>query len=99
MAQNKLYVGNFPFSVDESQLREVFEQYGEIEDLAMIKDRDTGRPKGFAFITFASQAAAEKALEQDGKDMGGRPLRVNVAQERPARGGRGGGGGGGRGRW
>lgn len=100
MQQNKLYVGNFPYSVDEDQLRDLFSEYGEIEDLAMIKDRDTGRPKGFAFITFASQQAAEKALEQDGKDLGGRPLKVNMATEKPSRGGRGGGGGGGgRNRW
>lgn len=96
MKQNKLYVGNFPYTVDEEQLRELFSPYGEIEDLALIKDRDTGRPKGFGFITFASQQAAEKALEQDGKDMGGRPLKVNMATEKPARGG---GGGGNRPRW
>ncbi|MCP3870000.1 MAG: RNA-binding protein [Gammaproteobacteria bacterium] len=89
MQQNKLYVGNFPYSIDEAQLRGLFEPYGEIEDLALIMDRDTGRPKGFAFITFATQQAAEKALEQNGKDLGGRPLRVNIAMERPGRGGRG----------
>lgn len=92
--QNKLYVGNLPFSVDESQLRGVFSQYGEISELALIMDRDTGRPKGFGFVTFANQQAAEKALEQNGKDLGGRPLRVNIATEKP----RTGGGGGGR-RW
>lgn len=103
MKQNKLYVGNFPYTVDEDQLRELFSPYGEIEDLAVIKDRDTGRPKGFAFVTFASQQAAEKALEQDGKDLGGRPLKVNIATEKPSRSGGGGGGrsggGGGRSRW
>jgi len=97
MQQNKLYVGNFPFSVDEAQLRELFSAYGEISELALITDRDTGRSKGFAFITFASQQAAEKALELDGKDLGGRKLRVNIAQEREKKGGgharRGGGGG------
>jgi RNA recognition motif-containing protein len=99
MQQNKLYVGNFPYSVTESQLRDLFSPYGEIEDLAMIMDRDTGRPKGFAFVTFSTQQAAQKALENDGKDMGGRPLRVNMATEKPSRGGGGGpGGGGGRGR-
>lgn len=92
MKQNKLYVGNFPYTVDEEQLRELFSSYGEIEDLALIKDRDTGRPKGFGFITFASQQSAEKALEMDGKDLGGRPLKVNMATEKPARGGGGGGG-------
>ena len=95
MQQNKLYVGNLPFSVDEAQLRELFSAYGEISELAMITDRDTGRSKGFAFITFASQQAAEKALELDGKDLGGRNMRVNIAQEREKKGGGGRGGRGG----
>jgi cold-inducible RNA-binding protein len=93
MAQNKLYVGNFPYSVDEAQLRSLFSTYGDITDLALIMDRETGRPKGFAFITFASQQAAENALELNGRDLGGRPLKVNMAMERE--GGRSGGGGGG----
>lgn len=108
MQQNKLYVGNFPYSVDEEQLRSLFSEYGEITELAMIMDRETGRPKGFAFITFETQQAAEKALEQNGRDIGGRPLKVNMAMERDSRGGGrpggrrpgggfGGGGGGGRG--
>ncbi|MDN5850077.1 MAG: RNA-binding protein [Nitrococcus sp.] len=96
MRQNKLYVGNFPYSVDEAQLRTVFSVYGEISELAMIMDRDTGRPKGFAFITFSSQQAAEKALEQNGRDLGGRPMKVNMAMERDSRGGGGRGGRGGR---
>ncbi len=83
MQQNKLYVGNFPYSVDESQLRELFAEYGEISELALIMDRYTGRPKGFGFITFANQAAAEKALELNGRDLGGRPLKVNIATEKP----------------
>lgn len=92
MAQNKLYVGNFPYTVDEAQLRALFAPYGEITELAMIMDRETGRPKGFAFVTFASQQAAEKALEQNGRDLGGRPLKVNMAMERDSRGGGGRGG-------
>jgi len=109
MEQNKLYVGNFPYSVDETQLRGIFAQYGDISDLKLIMDRDTGRPKGFGFITFATQAAADEALEQNGKDLGGRPLKVNIATDKPRtgcgggggfRGGNGGGAGGGnRGRW
>ena len=107
MAQNKLYVGNFPYSVDEAQLRALFSTYGDITDIALIMDRETGRPKGFGFITFATQAAAEAALELDGRDLGGRPLKVNMAMERDSRSGGGGrpGGGGGRpgggggGRW
>jgi RNA recognition motif-containing protein len=94
MQQNKVYVGNFPYSVDEAQLRDIFSVYGEISELALITDRETGRSKGFAFITFATQQAAEKSLEQDGKEVAGRKLRVNMAQERDSKGG----GGGGRGR-
>ncbi|HSN17137.1 MAG TPA: RNA-binding protein, partial [Gammaproteobacteria bacterium] len=71
------------FSVDENQVRDIFAQYGEIENLSLIMDRDTGRPKGFGFITFVSQQSAEKALEQNGKDVGGRALRVNVATDKP----------------
>lgn len=96
MQQNKLYVGNFPYSVDEAQLRTLFSAYGEISDFAMIMDRETGRPKGFAFITFSLQQAAEKALEQNGRDLGGRPLKVNMAVERDSRGGGGRPGGGNR---
>lgn len=101
MQQNKLYIGNFPYSVTESQLRDIFSAYGEIQDLAMIMDRETGRPKGFAFITFATQQSAEKALEQNGKDLSGRALKVNMATEKPSGGGGGGAGGarGGRSRW
>lgn len=109
MEQNKLYVGNLPYSVEEEQLRGIFSQYGEISQLNLIMDRDTGRPKGFGFITFATQMAAEKALEQNGKDLGGRPLKVNIATDKPRtggggggggfRGGNGGGGGGGNRRW
>lgn len=93
MQQNKIYVGNLPYTIDENQLRELFSGYGDIDELAMIMDRETGRPKGFAFITFATQQAAEKALELNGNDVGGRPLKVNIATDKPARGPRGNGGG------
>jgi cold-inducible RNA-binding protein len=96
MQRNKLYVGNLPYTADDAQLRELFGQYGEIQELALIKDRQTGQPKGFAFVTFATQQAAESALAQDGKDLGGRALKVNMAEQRkPGDGSRGGGGGGG----
>ena len=102
MQQNKLYVGNLPYTIDDAQLRDLFSQYGEIDELALIMDRDTGRPKGFAFITFATQQAAEearkqaeedakqaaeKALAENGKDVGGRAMRVNIAEEKKSRGG------------
>lgn len=99
MAQNKLYIGNLPYSVDEAKLRSVFSGYGDISEIAVIKDRDTGRPKGFAFITFGSQQAAEKALEQNGHDLDGRPLKVNMAVERDARHGRAGNSRSGPSRW
>lgn len=91
MQQNKLYVGNLPYSVDDAQLRDIFSQYGDIDELALIMDRDTGRSKGFAFVTFATQQAAEKALAENGKDIGGRALRVNIAEEKKPRSNRGGG--------
>jgi RNA recognition motif-containing protein len=92
MQQNKLYVGNLPYTIDDAELRDLFSQYGEIDELALIMDRDTGRPKGFAFITFSSQQAAEKALVENGRDVGGRAMRVNIAEERKPRGGGGRGG-------
>ena len=94
--QNKLYIGNLPFSVDDAQVRALFTPYGEISELSLIMDRDTGRPKGFGFITFANQSSAEKALEQNGKELGGRALRVNIATDKPRTSGPRGGGGGAR---
>ena len=91
MQQNRLYVGNLPYSVNESDLEQLFSSYGSIGEVALIKDRETGRSKGFAFVTFNDRESAEKALEQDGKEMEGRTLRVNHARERTDR-NRGGGG-------
>ncbi len=88
MQKNKLYVGNLPYSCDESQLDEIFSGYGNLDEVKLIRDRETGRSKGFAFITFADQAGAEGALEKDGQEVGGRNLRVNFAKEREDRGGR-----------
>ena len=91
----KLYVGNLPFSTTEADLREAFEQHGTVESINVITDRETGRPRGFAFIEMdaAGADAAREAL--DGKDLGGRNIRVDEAHDR--RGGGGGRGGGGRG--
>ena len=97
MQKNKLYVGNLTYSVGEDQLRDIFGSYGEIDEITVIKDRDTGRSKGFAFITFNTVEDAEKALEQNGQEYEGRSLRVNVAKERTDRNGGGGGRGGSRG--
>ena len=93
---NKIYVGGLSWDTKENGLREAFEEFGDIEELNIITDRDTGRSRGFGFITFATQEGAEKALSMNGQEVDGRTLRVNYAQEREKRSG-GGGGGGGRG--
>ncbi len=99
MAQ-RLYVGNLPYTVTEDQLRELFSQHGTVTGVQVMMDRDTGRPRGFAFVEMEDGTAAIQAL--DGQDFGGRSLRVNEARERESgggggRGGFGGGRGGGRG--
>ncbi len=87
----KLYVGNIPFSTTEDELRDLFQQHGGVSSVNVITDRETGRPRGFAFVEMEDASAAETAMRAlDGSDMGGRSLRVNEAQDR-----RGGGGGGG----
>lgn len=85
----KLYVGNLSFSATEEELRELFEQHGPTTSVRIITDRETGRSRGFGFVEFEDAANADKALEAlDGQDMGGRPLRVNEAQDRQRGGGR-----------
>ena len=77
-----IYVGNLPFTSTEDEVRELFEQHGTVSSVKLITDRETGRPRGFGFVEM-EQADAEAAIKAlDGKDMGGRPLRVNLAQER-----------------
>jgi RNA recognition motif-containing protein len=96
---SKLYVGNLSYDVTEKDLRELFEKDGRaVSEIAIVMDRDTGRPKGFAFVTMGSDADAQKAAsELDGHVLLGRPMKVNEARDRGPRGGGGGGGGGGRG--
>jgi RNA recognition motif-containing protein len=95
----KLYVGNLPFSVTEADLRQLFEEYGTVEAVNVITDRDTGRPRGFAFVEMENAENADKAIQSlDGQDFGGRDIRVNEARERGSGGGPRGGGGGGGGR-
>jgi RNA recognition motif-containing protein len=96
----RLYVGNLPFDVDESQLRTLFTGTGRtVTEVKMVTDRETGRPRGFAFVEMGSQADADAAVrELNGTDLGGRALTVNEARERESRGGFGGGGYGGGGR-
>lgn len=86
----RLYVGNLPFSTDEQQLRELFAQDGRaVREVKMVTDRETGRPRGFAFVEMASQQDADSAIRAlNGFSFGGRPLTVNEAREREG-GGRG----------
>ena len=95
----KLFVGGLSWGTDSDGLRTAFEQYGEVTDSAVISDRETGRSRGFGFITFANNSDADDAIQgMNGKELDGRALNVNEAKERAPRGGGGGGGGGG-GRW
>lgn len=89
----KLYVGNMSYDTTEDQLRTLFSEAGSVSQVDVIKDRDTGSSKGFAFITMGSQADAAKAISMfNGKEMGGRPLTVNTAKPREERGPGGSGG-------
>jgi RNA recognition motif-containing protein len=89
----KLYVGNLSFDTNEDELRELFEQHGPTVSVRVITDRETGRSRGFGFVEFESDSNAKAALQAlDGKELGGRALRVNEAQDKDRQGGRGGGG-------
>ncbi|WP_441292116.1 RNA recognition motif domain-containing protein [Sorangium sp. KYC3313] len=92
---NRLYVGNLSFSTTRETLESAFAAAGEVREIAMPTDRETGQPRGFAFVTMGSAQAANSAISQlNGAVLDGRALKVNEAQERPARGFGGGGGGG-----
>ena len=95
----KLYVGNLAFQTTKEQLQDYFGQYGQVEDAMVASDRDTGRSRGFGFITFSEKEAGDAAVEgTNGKDFMGRNLVVNEArpfEKRPGGGGGGFGGGGG----
>ncbi len=93
MDKNKLFVGSLPWSLDTEALRTLFSTYGEITDVIVITDRDTGRSKGFGFVTFSTEESAQKALELDGKEVEGRTIVVNVAKPREDRNSGGFGGG------
>jgi len=79
----KLYVGNLPFTTSESELRSVFERHGPVASVNVIMDRETGRPRGFAFVEMEDASTAEQAIRAlDGSDLGGRSIKVNEAQDR-----------------
>lgn len=104
----KLYVGNLSFKTTSQELQQLFAQAGTVDSASVVEDRDTGRSRGFGFVEMATQEEANSAIEQfNGKDLGGRMLKVNEAKPRENRGGGGrnfgdnrgggyGGGGGGR---
>jgi cold-inducible RNA-binding protein len=96
-----IYVGNLSFNTTESELEEVFGAYGQVKSVNIVKDRDTGRSRGFAFVEMADGKAGKDAIEGVNlKNIGGRSVTVNEARPREERrGGGGGGGGGGRNRW
>ncbi len=106
---NRIYVGNLSFNTTEDTLRDAFSAFGEVAEVKVITERETGRSRGFGFVSMADAESARKAIaEMDGATVDGRSLRVNEAQEREGgggggggggRGGRGGGGGGRGGRW
>jgi RNA recognition motif-containing protein len=106
----KMFVGNLSFDTSEQQLKELFSEHGEVTEVHMPDDRETGRPRGFAFVTMDSKSAMVNAIKAlDGTELDGRDLKVNEAKPREDRGGGGGhrgggggghrGGGGGRGRY
>ena len=90
---SKLYVGNLSFNTNESALRAAFEQFGSVTDVYIANDRETGRPRGFAFVTFSTAEESKLAAEKmNGTDLDGRTLNVNEARPKEEMGGGGGGG-------
>lgn len=89
----KLYVGGLSWGTTEETLQSTFEQYGEVQEAKIITDRETGRSRGFGFVTFADAGSADEAINGlNGTELDGRYLNVNEARERAPRGGGGGGG-------
>ena len=89
----RIYVGNLPWSVGDDELKDMFSSYGDVADSVVIRDRETGRSRGFGFVDLSDGAGAAKAIEaMHGTELEGRDLVVNQAKEREERGGGGGGG-------
>ncbi len=90
----KIYVGNLSFQSSEDELRDLFGQHGNVDEVAVISDRETGRSRGFAFVTMSDDNEARAAIEAvNGTEVGGRTLTVNEARPKAPRSGGGGGGG------
>ncbi len=95
MSQLKIYIGNLNFSTTADSLEQHFSQFGPIADVRIIKDRETGRSRGFGFITYQDEQSVQNSLAANNTEFDGKTLRVNVANDDERRGGAGGAGGGG----
>lgn len=94
MASSKLFVGGLAWGTTDANIKEAFSEFGEVIEVKIICDRDTGRSRGFGFVSFTSEQEAEAALQAlDGRDLAGRTIRVDYATERSPQDGQGGGGG------
>jgi len=93
----KLYVGNLPYQTDETELQELFGQFGSVESVRVMRDMATGRARGFAFVEMATEEEAQAAAQLNEHQLGGRTLTVNEARPKPAYAGSGFGGGKGNG--
>jgi RNA recognition motif-containing protein len=92
-----IFVGNLNYAATEDELRQMFEQFGTVERVSLIADRDTGRPRGFGFVEMPNDEEGDRAIEElNGVELGGRALNINEARPRQGGGGGGFGGGGGR---
>jgi cold-inducible RNA-binding protein len=85
MNNKKIYVGNLSFNTTKDGLTEKFSEFGELVDVKVIENYETGQSKGFGFITFETEDSAQAALEMNGQELDGRPLRVNIAEDKPKR--------------
>ena len=81
-----IYVGNLPWSSTEEDVRSAFERYGEVQSVKLVSDKDTGRPRGFGFVEMEDEGAEEAIRALDGKDLGGRNIKVNEARPKTDRG-------------
>ncbi|WP_067518052.1 RNA recognition motif domain-containing protein [Endozoicomonas ascidiicola] len=82
MEKRTLYIGNLAYTAVEVDLEQAFESFGDIEDIKLMRDRETDRSRGFAFITFEKDSEAEAARAMDGKEVAGRPIKVNDAKQK-----------------
>ncbi|XP_026400774.1 glycine-rich RNA-binding protein 4, mitochondrial-like [Papaver somniferum] len=82
---SKLFIGGLSYDTDDNQLKAAFDNFGVVTDARVITDRDTGRSRGFGFVSYSCEENASQALTMDGRDLGGRNIRVSYANERPPR--------------